>query len=85
MADAFPQLVRCFESQWAGLTPEERRTLARYWAAPSGRLPAPCSLKVAHVAQIEQPIWTVVVTDGACLTLMSVKADYLGEGGRDPR
>ena len=86
MADAFPQLVRCFESQWAGLTQKERHELTTSWAAPSGRLPSPCLLKAFTGSQLERPIWTVVSSVGCHLTLLSVKRDIVGDlpGTRTP-
>lgn len=76
MADAWPQLARCFEAQWRGLPEADQDLLARNWARE--RLPAPPALKTVVVAQFEWPIWQVIHLNG-WVSLLSVKSDWTGD------
>lgn len=63
--NAFPQLVRSFEAQYRGLSDGERE-----------RLEKTRCLRVDHVAQQEQEIWTIQYRERE-IRAISVKQDVL--------
>ncbi|MBF8297391.1 MAG: hypothetical protein HW395_48 [candidate division NC10 bacterium] len=73
MADAWPQLARCFEAQWRGQPVEEQVRIAAAWR--QCRLPASAGmLRGLTLGQDETLLWSVEHGPGL-RALMSIKRD----------
>lgn len=63
---AFPMVARCFERQWAGLPPEQRRIAAERESPLYFRLDE-------KMRELGEEIWMVETLPGSWVMLISVK------------